>query len=115
MDKIFTLPIESNNWIETNDALTNLSEINVTKDCCIVPFHIFEDSLADAEIKYTEYQYKYKYPRHMFSQIQLLREQSYHACIWYPEIKDTIPTADSILLSLTSIDQLKKDLETYIL
>ena len=118
MDKIFTLSTQKTKWIETNDALTNLSEIQLTPQYCIVPLHIYEDSLCDDDnlnVNMIEDKTSFIYPRECFSQIQLLRQQSYRACIWYEEIKDNIPTADSILIHITSNEQLQEALKKHIL
>lgn len=114
---IFILPStirQSELWIETNDALTNLSEIQITSDHCIVPYHIYEDSLCDDDDinrDMIQCKYHFKYPRSCFSAIQKLREESYHACIWYPD--NTIPTADSILIKIKSNKDLKNTLKKY--
>ena len=121
MDKIFKLPADirsSNLWIDKNDALTNYSEIKITNDYCIVPYHIYEDSLCDDDDinkDMVQCQYNFKYPRHLFSQLHQLRVKSYYACVRYPEIKTTIPTAESILIPIESILKLKKDLKKNIL
>jgi len=39
-------------------------------------------------------------------EIQEIRALSYRACIWYPEIRNIIPTAESLILPINSIDEL---------
>lgn len=115
MDKIFTLPgRESNHWIETNDAETELSEIQVGDEYCIVPIHIYEDSLVEddrlSEIV-IDRDGVVLYPRDELKYIQRVRANSYRACIWHPEVCDNIPTASGILVELFSKEQLKTCLE----
>ncbi len=118
MNKIFTLSNRSENpWIETNDALTDMSEIKVTDKYCIVPYHIYEDSLCDDDYinhDVIENGSNFKYPIKHFSRIQNLREQSYHACVWYPEIKNIIPTAESLLIPIVSSSQVQDELKNNI-
>lgn len=100
-------------WIDTNDindTASALSEIKLTEKECIVPIHIYNDSLVEddilsdcVDIKITEA----IYPRNMFSHIQNVRKCSYRACIWYEEIKDVIPTAESIILEPKSLEHLR--------
>src|SRR5947208_2425671 len=47
----------------------------------------------------------------IFPRIQLLREHSHQACVWYPEIKGKIPTAESLLLPIQSSQQVQDDLK----
>lgn len=117
MDQIFTLPstMACSRWIETNDAETELSEIQVTNTHCIVPQHIYEDSLVEDDYLSEHVidndivggRVVVSYPRHLLSHIQTTRSNSYRACIWYPEVVDKIPTAHSILLAVNSIEHLQ--------
>lgn len=115
MDKIFNLPNQSQDfWIETNDAQIDISEIKITDKYCIVPYHIYQDSLCDDEeinFDVIEVGSSFKYPLKHFPRIQLLREQSHHACVWYPEIKEKIPTAESLLIPIYSIQQVQDNLK----
>lgn len=54
MNKIFILPSIENKWIENNDVETPFSEIEVNKQFCIVPRHIYEDSLMEEDIDVIE-------------------------------------------------------------
>lgn len=116
--KIFILPNRtSDKWIESNDAQTEISEIMVDKDFCYVPIHIYEDSLIDSDEFGENINYSNRYvilDRKYLNLIQELRISGYRACIWYEEIKDKIPTARSILLSIESKEQLKSSLSKYI-
>jgi len=58
----------STKWIEINDSCVDLSEIELTENKCIVPYHIYEDSLIDNEklILYSESNKYIIYPRSMF-------------------------------------------------
>jgi len=111
MDQIFTLPSTTgfSPWVDTNDAETELSEIQVTATHCIVPQHIYKDSLLEDEYLdklVIDNDMWVLYPRHVLNYIQATRGNSYRACIWYPELINKIPTAPSILLYLTSMTQL---------
>lgn len=107
MKKIYTLPTNlcySSKWIEENNCNLNLSEIKVTDSHCIVPVYIYEDSLVDCDSltnKELEFgAHHVKYPISFFYTIQNARKNSFKACQWYPEIKDKIPTAESIIFEI---------------
>lgn len=115
MDRVYTLPSsqEESRWIQTNDAQINLSEIKVMEHFCIVPHHIYEDSLIEDEeinLDVLEKDQTVSYPRKHFERIQFLREQSHRACIWYPEVEVKIPTASSLLLEFHSTEELQNAL-----
>ena len=116
MEKVHSLPsIKSKNrWVETNDAQTDLSEIKVTDELCIVPYHIYEDSLIEDEeinIDMLEKDRSIIYPRKWFERIQFLREISHQACIWYPEVAGKIPTAKSLLIEFQTLEELQNALK----
>lgn len=110
MDRIFNIPksiIERSQidefWIDTNDAMVGMSEIKFDKDYCWVPWHIYEDSLADHDEinnKSIEKDYWTLYPLNLFSEIQRIRRESYRACIWYKEICNNIPTSKSVMIRI---------------
>ena len=115
---IYTLPKSRfSRWVETNDADTNLSEIQVTEDYCIVPMHIYQDSLIENDFldKFIiEENIHIFYNRKALKDIQETRANSYRACIWYQEIIGKIPTAESILLKISSISEVREGLENNI-
>jgi len=103
----------NNRWIDTNDAETGLSQIQVTNDKCIVPRNIYIDSLVEDEylnnLLIDNEEGKIIYPRYTLNYIQEKR-----ACIWYPEISNRIPTSDSILLNIISMEKIKLDIKSNI-
>lgn len=123
MDKIFTISgIDTKRWIEINDARTELSEIKIKNALCYVPMHIYEDSLIDldeiSEVIVSDDVMDNEgfilFHESCFDLIQEARYKTNRACIWYDEIVNKIPTADSILLSIHSKEELRKALDMYI-
>ena len=117
MNGIFSHRDNDCKWIEINDAMTSLSEIEITKEYCIVPRHIVEDSLIEDDFLSEigiDNGITVWYPRETLDYIQNLRANSSRACIWYPEINDKIPTAKSILLEVPTQEKLRKYLKNNI-
>ncbi len=114
MDKIFTLPEylgRDNLWVETNDALTNISEIKLDQELCWIPRHIYNDSIANSDIveEYLEERSGYMiYPVSAFSDIQKARSLAYRVCVWYPVIEGLIPTAKTLLFSVNEYSDLSE-------
>jgi len=118
MDKIFTH--NTYDWIEDNNCNVGLSEINIINDTCVVPLHIYEDSLVEDDELDKVAIYKKNavvYPVKCFNLIRNLRLRSYRACEWYPNIVDLIPTAKSLLIEINNTkdleNALKENLEKY--
>ena len=116
MEQIHIIGPDTTLWIATNDAQTCFSEIELTKNHCIVPKHIYEDSLIDSSIEESIESSSTKdhviYPIEKFHEIQDIRRRSYRACIWYPQMR--IPTAKSKLIPLLSLEELRAQLNKYI-
>lgn len=116
MHKIFNINTSKKLWIDTNSAQTHLSEIELTDEYCIIPMHIYEDSLCDDDEINNVIIFNnnhVKVPRSYFNKVQFLRNQSYRACIWYPEIKNKIPTAESKLIPIQNDKKIKKYISCY--
>lgn len=113
MDLVFPLPgmDDVSGWIERNDARTGNSEMITTCTHCIVPIHVWEDSLVDGDLVPIARSDRFvAYDLSDLEDIQAQREASYRACVWYPEIENTIPTAPSLLLDVSTIDMLRDSL-----
>lgn len=96
----------------TTDNQIKLSEIQVTYNSCIVPRHIFNDSLQSELMFVTKFTDNYViFPKRYFSKIQLLRERSYRSCIWFPQINGIVPCTESKLVAVSNINDIKRVLE----
>lgn len=121
MDRVYILnpskkPVK---WVETNDAEVNLSEIKIVGDRCIVPIHIVNDSLIEDDYldnlaDYDDIGRTVSYPKHCIEYIQDMRRNSFRSCIWYHNIEDVIPTAKSILIELSTVDELRNSINANI-
>lgn len=118
MDCIFDLSNGKRTiWISDNNCQTHLSEIKISDKHCIVPNHIYEDSLVENEPLDSVVVFKdgeILYPKSHFKAIQEARVSSYKACIWYPNIADKIPTAKSLLIALNSKDHLYNSISIHL-
>lgn len=119
VDRIFSLPDhESSKWVNQNDAHVGLSELQVVDDKIYVPIHIYEDSLVDWDVE-PSYVLDYScrpfvYPSYLLESLQKQRVSSYHFCHWYDQVKDVIPTAESLVLSCQSRYDVDSWLNTYL-
>lgn len=99
----------------TTDSQVTLSEIQVTYNSCIVPRHIFEDSLRSESYSFNQFATidgpNVIYPRRFLQKIQILRERSYRPCVWVPKIPSIVPITESKILSVTNVDDIKRILE----
>lgn len=98
---IYELYKDNTKWVESNDACTNLSEIQIVDNMCIVPEHIYLDSLEENEYlesKVIIKENKYFYDKTYLDFIYSARINSYNACKWYGQINKKIPTANSVIL-----------------
>ncbi|RYE14343.1 MAG: hypothetical protein EOP34_06770 [Rickettsiales bacterium] len=106
MNKIYVLPNYINtNWINANDANTELTEVEIVDNMCRLKYDTFHDLLFfDDTIQFDALfcDNCVCFPRSMFNTIQENRIKSYRACIWYPLVKDKIPTAHSKIIEYTS-------------
>lgn len=114
---IFNTISTNDHWIDKNDANTELSEIEIKNGIIYVPDHIYKDSLIDndylEDIMFKKNN-KYCYDISCYNKIRQARIHSYNACIWYNEILDKIPTAQSIVFDYNSIEDAKSKCKKYI-
>jgi len=91
------------------------SEIKVRTTVCIVPIHIWEDSLVESNLEYIKRGSKgVTYNIDLLEQINIQRQLSYVATVWYPEIEGKIPTAKGVLYRIESLKHLMELLRTHI-
>ena len=104
---MYSLPgSEVKKWIDSNDAEVGLTELRITDDEIHVPEHIYFDSLQDSKlVPLRDGQSTVVYGRSDLQRLQKIRRNSYHACRWYPEIHNVIPTAPGVLVSLDESEE----------
>lgn len=121
METLFTTPnLTKSNWINTNDANVDLSEIRIVGNECILKYDTLHDLLLyDDTIQYsaTFLEDGVHFPLSMYKLIRDCRIRSYRACIWYPLVKNKIPTSKSKIIEFKNCeifdDTINKIISTY--
>lgn len=92
---------------------TDISELQYTSENIFVPRHIFEDSLVDCDALVPLYEKKdfVVFSLDVKDMILHQRVQSYAANVWFPVVRDIIPTAPGTLVLITSLEMLRDALQ----